>query len=72
MEQFKARPINIVLSIARLLTTGRAPGNPKQTGQVWVFGAAPNSVAQPQNIFDLVFSSTWTSSPNVGSYFSNT
>ena len=34
IEQFNARPINIELSIARLLTTGSEPGSPRQTGQV--------------------------------------
>ena len=32
---------------------GKAPGIPVQTGQVWVLGAAPNAVEQPQKI--LVF-----------------
>ncbi len=32
-----------------------------------MFGSAPNSVEQPQNIFDAVFSSTCTSSPSTGS-----
>ena len=58
IEQLSARPIRIVLSIALLLTTGSAPGRPRHTGQVCVFGDAPNSVAQLQNIFDFVFNST--------------
>ena len=66
IEQFSASPILIVYSIAAALTTGSAPGRPRQTGQVWVFGSAPKSVAQPQNIFDLVPSSTWVSRPNTG------
>ena len=38
---------------------GSAPGKPRQTSQVSVFGAAPNHVAaQPQNIFERVSSST--------------
>ena len=41
-----------------LFRTGREPGIPVQTGQVWVFGSAPNAVEQPQNIFVLVASST--------------
>jgi hypothetical protein len=48
----------IVDSIAVAFTTGSAPGRAKQTGQVWVFGSAPNVVLQEQNIFDSVFSST--------------
>ena len=42
----------MVDSIAFALATGNAPGRPRQTGQVCVFGSAPNSVEQPQNIFD--------------------
>jgi len=67
IEQFSARPILIVDSIATSFTTGSAPGSPRHTGQVCVFGAAPNSVEQPQNIFDTVPSSTWVSRPNTGS-----
>ena len=37
---------------------GIEPGRPRQVGQVWVFGSAPNSVGQPQNILVAVFSST--------------
>ena len=62
----------IVYSIAFSFTTGSAPGKPKQTGQVWVFGSAPKIVLQPQNIFEAVPNSTWTSKPSTGSYFSIT
>ena len=35
--------------------TGRAPGRPRQTGQTWLFGAAPSyAVEQAQNIFETV------------------
>jgi hypothetical protein len=34
-----------------------------QTGQTWEFGAPPNSVEHPQNIFVFVESSTCTSRP---------
>ena len=54
-------------STAMALTTGSDPGRPRQTGQTWVFGSAPNTVEQPQNIFDAVLSSTCTSSPSTGS-----
>ena len=40
--QFSARPIRIVDSIAAALATGSAPGRPRQTGQMCVFGSAPN------------------------------
>ena len=54
-------------SMAFALTTGRAPGNPRQIGQTCVFGSAPNTVAQPQNILETVLSSMWTSRPITGS-----
>ena len=57
----------MVDSIAFSLATGSAPGRPRQTGQIWVFGSAPNSVEQPQNIFEAVPSSTWVSRPITGS-----
>ncbi len=44
------------------------PGRPRQTGQVWMFGASPNDSSQPQNIFVRVFSWTWIWSPMTGSY----
>ena len=37
------------------LTTGIAPGRPRQIGQTWVLGSAPNVVGQPQNILVAVF-----------------
>jgi hypothetical protein len=49
--------------------TGNAPGNPRQTGQVCVFGGAPNSTGHAQNIFERVFNWTCTSSPIVLMYF---
>ena len=55
-------------SIATSLGTGSEPGRPRQTGQTWVLGSAPNVVGQPQNIFDTVPSSTCVSSPITGSY----
>ena len=48
-------------------SAGSAPGRPRQTGQTWVLGSAPNTVEQPQNILVAVFSSTWTSRPITGS-----
>jgi hypothetical protein len=67
MSQPSASPTRIVDSTAVSLSTGRAPGSPRQVGQTWLLGSAPNSVAQPQNIFDAVPSSTCTSSPSTGS-----
>ena len=54
-------------SIAIRFTTGSEPGRPRQTGQTWLFGSAPNVVRQPQNILVLVPSSTCVSSPISGS-----
>ena len=52
---------------ARLIV-GSAPGRPRQTGQVWVFGAAPSyAVEQPQNILLAVRSWQWTSMPTTTS-----
>src|SRR5690606_33013910 len=59
-------------STAFSLTTGSEPGRPRQTGHTWVFGSAPNSVGQPQNILVAVESSTWTSMPSTGSYRATT
>ena len=59
--------IRIVDSTATRLSTGSDPGSPRHVGQTWLFGSAPNSVAQPQNIFDAVPSSICTSSPRTGS-----
>lgn len=63
MVQCSAIPMAMANSMARSFSTGSDPGNPRQTGQVLVFGSEPNEFAQPQNIFVAVFSSVWTSSP---------
>jgi hypothetical protein len=65
--QSSASPMRIVASIAARLATGRLPGRPRQTGQTWVLGSAPNVVGQPQNILVAVPSSTCTSKPITGS-----
>jgi len=46
--------IRMANSTTFLLRTGKTPGIPWHTGQVWVFGGAPNSVEHPQKIFDAV------------------
>ena len=66
-SQPSASPIISPKWIARALTTGSAPGRPRQTGQVCVFGGSPNDSSQPQNIFVAVASWTWISSPMTGS-----
>ncbi len=55
--------MRIASSTARRLSTGSAPGYPRQTGQTFVFGGAPNAVAQPQKIFVCVSRRAWTSRP---------
>ena len=67
MRQPSARPMRMVDSMAAALATGSEPGRPRQVGQVWVLGSAPNVVEQPQNILDAVPSSTWVSRPITGS-----
>src|SRR5436190_22457382 len=62
-----ASPIFSAKWTARALATGSAPGSPRQTGQVCVFGGSPNDTSQPQNIFVRVASWTWISSPITGS-----
>src|SRR5688500_13221246 len=55
-------------SIAVSFGTGRDPGRPRHTGHTFVFGGAPNSLRQPQNILVSVESSTWHSRPITVSY----
>src|SRR4029078_10823429 len=62
-------PVSTVMRSASSFITGNAPGSPRQTGQVCVFGSAPNSTGEPQNILDRVLSCTCTSRPSVAMYF---
>lgn len=57
-------------STAALLTTGRTPGMPRSTSLTLVFGSSPKTFGAEENILVLVLSSTWTSNPRTGSYFS--
>src|SRR5258708_14051620 len=61
----------MAISRGRLLSTGRVPGRPRQTGQTLVFGGSPKRVEQPQKIFVRVRSWTWTSRPMTGSYLAS-
>src|SRR5437870_13808368 len=72
MRQPSARAAKAAKSTAFRLRAGRAPGNPKQTGQTFVFGGSPKRVEQEQNILVAVRSWTCTSSPMTGSYFART
>src|SRR5947207_14939618 len=58
----------MAFSTAPWLITGSTPGCPRQSGQVSVFGSAPNRFSQRQNIFVSVFSWTWISRPITGSH----
>src|ERR1051326_9021470 len=69
-SQFSAMAASIANSTAFLLSTGSAPGRPRQTGQTLVLGGAPKVVEHEQKILLAVSSCTWTSSPMTGSYFS--
>src|SRR5262249_8023829 len=53
--------------MASRLSVGSAPGKPRQTGQVLLFGSLPNSVEQAQKIFESVLSCAWTSRPMTAS-----
>lgn len=63
-----ASAARVANSTALRLSTGNAPGRPRQTGQTLVLGGFPNFVEQEQKIFVAVRSWTWTSSPMTGSY----
>ena len=45
------------------LRTGNAPGSPRVTGSMFVFGSSPKRLGEPEKSFVRVASSTWTSSP---------
>src|SRR5712692_4930093 len=68
IAQFSARAVRSTCSTALRFGTGRLPGRPRQIGQHWVLGGAPNSVLQPQNILLAVNSSACTSMPITASY----
>src|SRR6266850_873784 len=68
MVQFRRNPVRVVSRNASSLATGNTPGRPRQTGQTWVFGGAPNSFAHPHHIFEFVLSWTWVSNPMTASY----
>src|SRR5580704_7102570 len=68
MVQFKRYPVSTVRRRPSSFATGRTPGRPRHTGHTLVFGGAPNSLAQPHHIFDLVLSWTCVSSPMTASY----
>src|SRR5882672_255077 len=72
MAQPKAKPTFTMPSTAFLFKTGRTPGWPVQTGQIWELGGEPKSVGQVQKSLDCVFNCTCTSRPITASYFVDT
>jgi hypothetical protein len=60
----------MAISTAWRFTTGSTPGIPAHTGQTALLGSdcVGSTTAQPQNIFERVANSAWTSKPIIGSY----
>jgi len=54
ISQLIALAASTANSTARRFKTGSAPGNPRQVGQICVFGSPPYLLTQPQNAFDSV------------------
>src|SRR3974377_1652878 len=71
MRQFSAIAARAANSTALRFSTGRTPGIPRQTGQTFVLGGAPNLVEHEQKIFDSVSTRAGTSSPMTGSYLAS-
>src|SRR6185369_500309 len=70
MPRLRASAARAANSITRRFITGRAPGSPKHTEQVFEFGSSPKRVEQPQNSFDSVLSWACISRPITASYLS--
>src|ERR1039457_1021276 len=70
--QLRASEASAANSTALALSTGSAPGRPRQTGQTLVLGAEPKWLAHPQKALVAVSSCTWTSRPMTGSYLART
>jgi len=72
MTQRTHRIRRAAVAIALIAAVGLAAAQVPLSGEqlrTWVFGGAPKmSALQPQNILLLVFSSTCTSIPMMGSY----
>src|SRR5699024_4347154 len=69
ISQFKAIAAFIPKFTASSFSTGSVPGYPKSFGFTLAFGSLPKAFGLDENIFDFVFSSTWTSSPMTVSNF---
>ena len=66
MREHSEKPLNSIafcyIGDARF-NTGNAPGSPRHTGHVFMFGGSPNFVEQEQKSFEFVSSWAWHSSP---------
>src|SRR5687767_4044889 len=58
-----ASAVLTAMRTASALSTGSAPGNPRQVAHTFVFGGSPNEVGHAQNSFERVRSCAWTSRP---------
>ena len=56
IRQPMAAAASTAFSTASRFSTGKAPGNPRQTGQVCVLGSPPYSFLQPQKFLVAVSS----------------
>src|SRR5579863_2104178 len=72
MVQLSASAAFMAIVTASRLSTGSAPGSPRQTGQVFELGGSPKRVEHAQNALVSVLSCTWTSRPMTGSYCAST
>src|SRR5260221_6458880 len=59
--QPSARAAGAARRTARSLVTGRAPGSPRQVGQIFRLGAPPNRAEHAQKSLVAVSSCAWTS-----------
>src|SRR5262249_3619252 len=69
MVQFRPMPAFTAIATAARLRTGKAPGKPRHTGHVFMFGGSPNCVEQEQKSLEFVRSCAWHSRPITASYF---
>src|ERR1700738_4873446 len=63
MSASRPSPVRTACSTQRRLMTGSMPGKAASTGETWVLGSAPKSVAAPENSLAFEITWAWTSSP---------
>ena len=66
MRHSSASPVRTASSTTRPLSTGSAPGKPRQTGVVCVLGSAPKVTRAVENSLLVVSNCAWTSRPMTG------